>query len=292
MIEFPNISPEIFTISLGGFDFSLRWYAISYIAGFIVALYIMKFFVRRDHLWKYSSPPMEIDQTDDILTYLIFGVILGGRLGYVIFYNFDYYLLNPIDILRIWDGGMSFHGGFTGVVLSLIYYCSRNSIQIMPAADLLALASPPGLLFGRVANFINAELWGRPTDMPWGVVFPDKFAQSCPGIVGPCARHPSQLYEAGLEGLLLFIVLGLLAYFGGLKKSGVIAGTFIAGYGLARFFVEYYRVPDPQFFSDVNPYGFAYSFGQVGVTMGQTLSIPMILIGVIFIMYGSGRKSY
>ena len=292
MIEFPNISPEIFTISLGGFDFSLRWYAISYIAGFIVALYIMKFFVRRDYLWKYSSPPMEIDQTDDILTYLIFGVILGGRLGYVIFYNFDYYLLNPIDILRIWDGGMSFHGGFTGVVLSLIYYCSRNSIQIMPAADLLALASPPGLLFGRVANFINAELWGRPTDMPWGVVFPDEFAQSCLGIVGPCARHPSQLYEAGLEGLLLFIVLGLLAYFGGLKKSGVIAGTFIAGYGLARFFVEYYRVPDPQFFSDVNPYGFAYSFGQVGVTMGQTLSIPMILIGVVFIMYGSGRKSY
>jgi phosphatidylglycerol:prolipoprotein diacylglycerol transferase len=292
MIEFPSISPEIFTISLGGFDFSLRWYAISYIAGFIVALYIMKFFVRRDHLWKYSSPPMEIDQTDDILTYLIFGVILGGRLGYVIFYNFDYYLLNPIDILRIWDGGMSFHGGFTGVVLSLIYYCSRNSIQIMPAADLLALASTPGLLFGRVANFINAELWGRPTDMPWGVVFPGEFAQSCPGILGPCARHPSQLYEAGLEGLLLFIVLGLLAYFGGLKKSGVIAGTFIAGYGLARFFVEYYRVPDPQFFSDVNPYGFAYSFGQVGVTMGQTLSIPMILIGVIFIMYGSGRKSY
>ena len=292
MIKFPNISPEIFTISLGGFDFSLRWYAISYIAGFIVALYIMKFVVRRDHLWKYRSPPMEVDQTDDILTYLIFGVILGGRLGYVIFYNFDYYLFNPIDILRIWDGGMSFHGGFTGVVLSLIYYCSRNGIEIMPAADLLALASPPGLLFGRLANFINAELWGRPTDVPWGVVFPGEIAQNCPGVVGPCARHPSQIYEAGLEGLLLFIVLILIAYFGGLKKSGVIAGTFIAGYGLARFFVEYYRVPDPQFFSDVNPYGFAYTFGNLGITMGQTLSIPMILVGVIFILYGSRKRSY
>jgi phosphatidylglycerol:prolipoprotein diacylglycerol transferase len=291
MIEFPNISPEIFTISLGGFDFSLRWYALSYIAGFIVALYIMKFFVRRDHFWKYRSPPMEIDQTDDILTYLIFGVILGGRLGYVLFYNFDYYLFNPIDILRIWDGGMSFHGGFAGVVLSLIYYCSRNGIEIMPAADLLALASPPGLLFGRVANFINAELWGRPTDVPWGVIFPGDIAQNCPGVIGPCARHPSQIYEAGLEGLLLFIVLILIAYFGGLKKSGVIAGTFIAGYGCARFFVEYYRVPDPQFFSDVNPYGFAYSFGNIGVTMGQTLSIPMILIGVIFFIYGSRKRS-
>jgi len=291
MIEFPNISPEIFTISLGGFDFSLRWYALSYIAGFIVALYIMKFFVRRDHFWKYRSPPMGIDQTEDILTYLIFGVILGGRLGYVIFYNFDYYLFHPIDILRIWDGGMSFHGGFTGVVLSLIYYCSRNGIEILPAADLLALASPPGLLFGRVANFINAELWGRPTDVPWGVISPGDIAQNCPGVIGPCARHPSQIYEAGLEGLLLFIVLILIAYFGGLKKSGVIAGTFIAGYGCARFFVEYYRVPDPQFFSDVNPYGFAFSFGNIGVTMGQTLSIPMILIGVIFMLYGSRRRS-
>ena len=291
MIEFPNISPEIFTISLAGFDFSLRWYALSYIAGFIVALYIMKFFVRRDHFWKYRSPPMEIDQTDDILTYLIFGVILGGRLGYVLFYNFDYYLFNPIDILRIWDGGMSFHGGFAGVVLSLIYYSSRNGIEIMPAADLLALASPPGLLFGRVANFINAELWGRPTDVPWGVIFPGDIAQNCPGVIGLCARHPSQIYEAGLEGLLLFTVLILIAYLGGLKKSGVIAGTFIAGYGCARFLVEYYRVPDPQFFSDVNPYGFAYSFGNIGVTMGQTLSIPMILIGVIFIIYGTRRRS-
>ena len=292
MIEFPNISPEIVTIPIGGFDFSLRWYALSYIAGFILALYIMKSYVRRDYLWKYRSPPMEADQIDDILSYLIFGVILGGRFGYVLFYNFDYYILHPIDILRIWDGGMSFHGGFFGVVLSLLYYCSRNGIQIMPAADLLALASPPGLLFGRLANYINAELWGRPTDVPWGVIFPGEIAQNCPGVVGPCARHPSQIYEAGLEGLLLFIVLIFIAYFGGLKRSGVIAGTFIAGYGLARFFVEYYRVPDPQFFSELNPYGFAYSFGQVGVTMGQTLSIPMILIGLIFIMNGSRRKSF
>ena len=184
MIEFPNISPEIFSFNAFGFELALRWYALSYILGFVCALYIMRFYLRRDHLWRRKVAPMEVDQADDLLTYLILGVILGGRIGYVLFYNLEFYLANPFDIFRIWDGGMAFHGGFLGVVFALIYFCARNGVQLMPMADLLALASPPGLLFGRVANFINAELWGRPTDVSWGVIFPGARAQDCPGVLG------------------------------------------------------------------------------------------------------------
>jgi phosphatidylglycerol:prolipoprotein diacylglycerol transferase len=289
MIEFPNISPEIFSFNVLGFELALRWYALAYILGFVCALYIMRAYLRRDHMWSRKVAPMEVDQADDLLTYLILGVILGGRIGYVLFYNLEFYLANPLDILRIWDGGMAFHGGFLGVVFALIYFCSRNSVQLMPMADLLALASPPGLLFGRVANFINAELWGRPTDVSWGVVFPGARAQDCPGVVGACARHPSQLYEAGLEGLALLIILICVAALGGLRRPGLLAGIFVAGYGAARYFVEFFRVPDAQFFSADNPYGFAYRLGDFGVTMGQTLSIPMILVGLLFIVSAMAR---
>ena len=289
MIEFPNISPEIFSFNVFGFELALRWYALSYILGFVCALYIMRAYLRRDHLWRRKVAPMEVDQADDLLTYLILGVILGGRIGYVLFYNLEFYLANPFDILRIWDGGMAFHGGFLGVVFALIYFCARNGVQLMPMADLLALASPPGLLFGRVANFINAELWGRPTDVSWGVVFPGGRAQDCPGVVGACARHPSQLYEAGLEGLVLFVILITAAVLGGLRRPGLLAGIFVAGYGAARYFVEFFRVPDTQFFSADNPFGFAYRLGEFGVTMGQTLSIPMILVGLLFIASAMSR---
>ena len=149
--------------------------------------------------------------------------------------------------------------------------------------DLLAIASPPGLMFGRIANFVNAELWGRPTAMPWGVIFPGQMAQNCLDVTGPCARHPSQLYEASLEGFFLFLVILLAIYLGGLKKPGLISGIFLVGYGSARFFVEYFRVPDPQFFSAENPYGFALNLGNFGFTMGQLLSLPMIAIGAYFI---------
>ena len=289
MIEFPNISPEIFSFNVLGFELALRWYALSYILGFVCALYIMRAYLRRDHMWRRKVAPMEVDQADDLLTYLILGVILGGRIGYVLFYNLEFYLANPLDILRIWDGGMAFHGGFLGVVFALVYFCARNGVQLMPMADLLALASPPGLLFGRVANFINAELWGRPTDVSWGVVFPGARAQDCPGVVGACARHPSQLYEAGLEGLVLLMILICVAALGGLRRPGLLAGIFVAGYGAARYFVEFFRVPDAQFFSADNPSGFAYRFGDFGVTMGQTLSIPMILVGLLFIVSAMAR---
>ena len=240
----------------------------------------MKFFVVRTFLWIAEEPPFSTEQADSFLTHLILGVIIGGRLGYVLFYNFDYYALNPINILRIWDGGMAFHGGFIGVVISVILFSRANNLSLWPTSDLIAVSTPPGLFFGRIANFINAELWGRPTDLPWGVIFPGELAQKCDAIVGPCARHPSQLYEAGLEGFLLFIFLFWVALIGGFKKPGLLTGFFALGYGLSRFVVEYFRVPDPQFFSPENPYGFAYEFGDFGVTMGQSLSLPMIAIGI------------
>ena len=286
MITFPNISPEIFSISVFGFDLALRWYALSYIVGFFIAISMMKFFIRREKLWRHGTAPMDLDQADALLTYMIIGVIFGGRLGYVLFYNFAYYIENLSDVLRIWDGGMSFHGGFLGVVFAIVFYCKKNGILVWSASDLIALSTPPGLFLGRVANFINAELWGRPTNSPLGVVFPGDRAQDCPDFSSPCARHPSQLYEAGLEGIILLLILLFIAFMGGLRRPKFVTGVFMAGYGAARFFVEFFRVPDSQFFSINNPYGFAYRIGDFGITMGQTLSLPMIIFGVLLVFSG------
>ena len=241
MINFPNISPEIFTIALPGFEFSLRWYALSYIAGFFIAIKLMKSCLLRSGIWENEKAPMDAEQADTLLTYLILGVILGGRLGYVLFYNIEFYIDNPTSVIRLWDGGMSFHGGFLGVIVAVFCFCRINRIELWSVADLIALATPPGLFLGRIANFINAELWGRPTGMPWGVVFPGKAAQHCPGIEGICARHPSQLYEAGLEGFVLFLLLILLIARGYLKKPGFITGVFFAGYGFSRFLIEFFE---------------------------------------------------
>ena len=290
MVPFPDISPEIFSFHLFGINFALRWYALSYIAGFILALQIMKFTIRRSKLWADNEPPLEAEQADSFLTYLILGVIIGGRLGYVLFYNLGYYLQNPMDIIRVWDGGMAFHGGFIGVVVAVFIYCRSNSISLWSGADLIAMSSPPGLLLGRLANFINAELWGKPTEVYWGVIFPGDRAQACDGLVGLCARHPTQLYEAALEGFFLFLILVILVYLGGLKRPGLITGTFVIGYGCSRFFVEYLRVPDPQFFSNLNPYGFAIRYDGYGLTMGQVLSLPMICAGLLLVLYSLKNK--
>ena len=182
---------------------------------------------------------MSEEQADSFLTYLVLGVILGGRAGYVLFYNFDYYYANPVESFQVWDGGMSFHGGFLGVIIASVLFFWYNSINILSGADMVALATPPGLLFGRLANFINNELWGKPTEMPWGVAFPGDAAQNCSGVSEICYRHPSQLYEAGLEGLFLFLFLILLSFRGALRTPGVITGVFVAGYGLSRFLVEF-----------------------------------------------------
>ena len=290
MVPFPNISPEIFSIEFFGMDLSLRWYSVSYILGFICALWLMKFFIKRKHLWKSEAPPFSTDQADAFLTYLILGVIIGGRLGYVLFYNLEYYTLNPLAVFRIWDGGMAFHGGFVGVVAAVILFCRANNLLLWSSADLIAVSTPPGLFFGRIANFINAELWGRPTEVYWGVIFPGDLAQQCDGTFGVCARHPTQIYEAGLEGVVLLFVLLYFALRGGFKNPKLLTGIFALGYGTSRFFVEYFRVPDLQFFSQANPYGFAFKFGDYGVTMGQALSMPMILVGLFLCIRCAGRK--
>jgi phosphatidylglycerol:prolipoprotein diacylglycerol transferase len=179
---------------------------------------------------------------------------------------------------------MSFHGGFLGVVGAALLFCRTERVPMLKTADVMALATPPGLFLGRIANFINAELWGRPTSLPWGVAFPGDAAQTCDGIIGICARHPSQLYEALLEGLILGILMGWLAWRRGwLRAPGRIAGLFFAGYGLARFVVEFVRQPDAQFVSPGNPLGLALQAGGYGLTMGQILSLPMIAAGIWFI---------
>jgi phosphatidylglycerol:prolipoprotein diacylglycerol transferase len=219
-----------------------------------------------------------------LLTWVIIGVILGGRLGFVLFYQPAFYLQNPGLILRIWEGGMSFHGGFLGVVVAGLIFCRREGIPMLSLADLMAIVAPIGIGLGRIANFINAELWGRPTTLPWGVAFPGEAAQTCPDVVGICARHPSQLYEAALEGLVLFAVLLWVVYRKGwLARPGRTAGLFFAGYGAARFAVEFVRQPDALFISDGNPLGLAWHIGGWGLTMGQILSLPMIVAGLWFI---------
>lgn len=285
LIPFPDISPEVFSISLFGLDLALRWYALAYIVGIVLGWRLVVRAVTQPALWRASGPALTPAQIEDLLTWVILGVILGGRLGYVLFYQPAYYLQNPSEILAVWQGGMAFHGGLLGVICAGFIYTWRYQIARLGAADIMALGVPPGLLLGRLANFTNAELWGRPTDMPWGVAFPGQAAQNCPDVAGICARHPSQLYEAGLEGLALGLLLIWLVWRrGALKTPGLIAGTFFAGYGAARFFVEFFRQPDAQFVSAGNPLGLAWHMGGWGLTMGQILCVPMIVLGVWLIL--------
>lgn len=282
VIPFPPLSPEIFSIDLFGMSFALRWYALAYIAGILAGWMLAVRLLKRPTLWRGNTAPMTPAQLEDLMTWIILGIILGGRLGFVLFYQPGYYLANPGEILMIWQGGMAFHGGLLGVVLAAWIWSARNKVERLPLADVMALGAWPGLLFGRLANFVNAELWGRPTDLPWAVAFPGEAAQDCGQPVGElCGRHPSQLYEAGLEGLLLGALLLWLALARGwLKTPGRIAALFFAGYGAARFFVEFFRQPDAQFVSPGNPLGLAWQVGGWGLTMGQMLSLPMIVIGL------------
>ncbi|WP_423206425.1 prolipoprotein diacylglyceryl transferase [Paracoccus yeei] len=290
MIPFPQISPEIFTIHLFGLSFSLRWYALAYLVGLIVGWRIIVGLMRRPALWG-GRAPMRPEQAEELLTWVVLGVVLGGRLGFVLFYEPGYYLANPGQILKLWQGGMSFHGGFLGVVVAAWIYCRRHGVPALGLADALAVATPIGLGLGRVANFINAELWGRPTDLPWGVIFPGEAAQDCPGVSGLCARHPSQLYEAGLEGVVLAAVLFLLVRRGALRRPGLALGVFLAGYGLSRFVVEFFRQADAQFITAGNPLGHVIGGPVWGLSMGQLLSLPMILIGLGFVLMARRRAA-
>jgi phosphatidylglycerol---prolipoprotein diacylglyceryl transferase len=285
VLPFPDIAPEIFTIAIGGFEFALRWYALAYIAGILLGWRIAVALVKRPALWRGGEAPLSPSQVEDLLTGTILGIILGGRLGYVLFYRPGYYLQNPLEILAVWEGGMSFHGGLLGVVIAAALFARRNAVSALSLADLMAVATPAGLLFGRIANFINAELWGRPSDVPWAVVFPGEAAQDCgPEWPVPCARHPSQLYEAGLEGLLLGAVLLWIVARGGLRRPGLVAGLFFAGYGAARAFVEMFRQADAQYITAANPAGHVVRFSEtMGLTMGQVLSLPMLFAGLALI---------
>ncbi|RKF16099.1 prolipoprotein diacylglyceryl transferase [Roseovarius spongiae] len=291
LIPFPDISPEIFSISLFGFEFALRWYALAYIAGLVIGWRIVVAAARRPRLWRNDAAPMTPAQVDDLLFWVILGVILGGRLGFVAFYQPAYYLANPAEIPMIWQGGMSFHGGLLGVVTVNYLFAWRHGIRPLSTADAMCMVAPIGIFFGRLANFINDELWGRPTDLPWAVVFPGAAAQDCPGVVGLCARHPSQLYEALLEGVLLGAILLWLAWRrGALKRPGVITGLFFAGYGVGRFIVEFARQADAQFITPDNPLGHVVQIGGLGLSMGQLLSLPMIVFGLIVAIWARRRR--
>ncbi len=290
LIPFPDISPEIFKITLFGFELALRWYALAYIVGILIGWQLVVRAVKAPHLWANKKPAMTPAQIEDFLTWVIIGVILGGRLGYILFYQFNYYMQNPAQILKVWEGGMAFHGGMLGVIIVGWLYTSRHKIPKLSAADMVVLGVPPGLLLGRIANFINAELWGRPTELPWGVAFPGQTAQACESVAGLCARHPSQLYEALLEGVILGATLLWLVWRrDGFKTPGLVSGTFFAGYGLARFMVEFARQPDAQFVTAGNPLGLAWNVGGYGLTMGQILSLPMIALGLYLISRARGR---
>jgi phosphatidylglycerol---prolipoprotein diacylglyceryl transferase len=273
-IPFPAISPNLFEIpafSLGSISIgplALRWYALSYIAGLILAWRLMLKLVSQPASWGGTSP-LSKDDIDDFLFYATLGILLGGRIGYVLLYKPDM-LSDPLSLLKIWEGGMSFHGGFVGVCLAVVGTAIGRKVSLIALADVVAVASPFGLFLGRIANFINQELFGRVTDVPWAVIFETDPTEQ--------ARHPSQLYQAFLEGVVIFVVLRFAtAKFGLLKKRGMAAGLFMVLYGVFRNIGELFREPDadPIF----------------GITRGMAYSIPMIIIGIGFITFALTRKS-
>ena len=283
-IPFPDISSELFSFTVFGFEIALRWYALSYIAGILIGWRLVVMAVNRPHLWKDNVAPMTVKQVEDLATWVIFGVILGGRLGYAAFYTggstgqpslFTHFTPTESvswDLLRLWDGGMSFHGGVIGVLLAIAFVCWRNRLSFIRVSDYIAVNVPFGMLFGRLANFINGELWGRTTDVPWAIVFPG---------AGPDPRHPSQLYEAVLEGLVLIILLLLMFWKTRARyRPGLLVGMFTTGIALGRFTVEFFREPDAQL---------AEFAAETGLSMGQWLTIPLILVGIA-IMIRALRK--
>jgi len=265
VLPFPAIDPVI--VSVG--PFAIRWYAMAYIVGILLGWLYARSLIRAEQLWG-GPAPVSLVEFDDFVVWVTLGIILGGRLGYVLFYNPSYFFAHPAEILQLWKGGMSFHGGFLGCVAAVTLFALKRKISILSLGDLTCAAGPIGIFLVRLANFVNGELWGRVTDAPWAMVFPGG---------GPLPRHPSQLYEAVLEGLLLFIILGLLVRYGALKRPGLITGAFALCYGLARLTAELFREPDAQL-------GFLWG----GLTMGMLLSLPLMLFGAVLVVLALKRE--
>jgi phosphatidylglycerol---prolipoprotein diacylglyceryl transferase len=260
-LTFPNIDPVIFSIG----PFAVRWYAVAYIAGLLFGMWYMKRLVMNHALWAGTAPSATPQQIDDLFLWALFGVVLGGRIGYVLFYGMAKALSDPLSIFRTWEGGMSFHGGFFGVMLAAYVFGRRHKIAMFRLLDLGAAATPVGLGLGRLANFVNGELYGRVTDVPWGFVFPGG---------GDLPRHPSQLYEFMLEGVVLFALVNFAVYrFKVLARPGVASGLYALIYAFSRIAVEFVRQPDAQI-------GFFGGF----ITVGMILSLPLIAIGVWLLM--------
>jgi len=265
-IPYPVIDPVALRIG----PLAVKWYGLAYMAGLLLGWLYIKHLLRQDRLWPSERRPFGPERVDDLLLFMTIGVLFGGRLGYVLFYEPRYFLTHPLEIPAVWNGGMSFHGALIGSILAISVFARRIGTDVWNVMDLAAAATPMGLFFGRLANFINSELWGRTSDVPWAMVFPG---------AGYLPRHPSQLYEAVLEGLVLFGVLWWLTHArDALRRPRLLSGTFLIGYGLARSFSELYREPDPFHIFTVGPF-----------TAGMLYSLPMILAG-IWILRSADRR--
>ena len=264
-LPYPLINPILVEIG----PFAIRWYALAYIAGLILGWALIRRTLRDESLWG-DAPRPSAESVDDLLVYCAIGVIVGGRLGNVLFYDPSYYLAHPLDIFKLWEGGMAFHGGLIGSLVGVYLFSRRYRTPFLTTQDLVALAAPIGIFLGRIANFVRPELWGRPTDVPWAVIFPGSDGQP---------RHPSQIYEALLEGLTVFILLQVAARMGALRRPGILTGLFAAAYGAARIFCEFFRDPDPRL----------EDLGH-GLTMGMVLSAPLVIIGICLIVFANRRR--
>ncbi|QGM97864.1 prolipoprotein diacylglyceryl transferase [Methylocystis parvus] len=267
LLPFPIVDPV--AVNLG--PLPIRWYALAYIGGFILGWIGLRLLVAREALWAPDQRRPTREGIDDLLVNAALGVIIGGRLGHVLFYDHAFYLSHPLEILQTWKGGMAFHGGLLGAVAGMWLFARSRDVPFMTVTDICAAVAPIGLFFGRLANFIKPEMWGRPTDVPWAMIFP---------LAGGEPRHPSQLYEAGLEGVALFLLLYLAVRSGALKRPGLVTGLFGVGYGLARIFCEFFREPDP-----------VQEAFPGGLTMGMVLSLPLLFIGAALIFLSLRRRS-
>jgi phosphatidylglycerol:prolipoprotein diacylglycerol transferase len=259
ILPYPQIDPIAF--SLG--PLAIHWYGLAYVVGILLGWAYARRLVNQGRLWRADTAPMTVANLDDFIVWVALGIVLGGRIGYVLFYDLQAVIENPIRAIEIWNGGMSFHGGLIGTTVAMILFARRSKIPVWSLFDIVSAVVPIGLFFGRIANFINGELWGRISGVAWAMIFPTG---------GPFTRHPSQLYEAGLEGIILFLVLAAMTYWvKALKIPGTVTGVFVIGYALSRIFVEFFREPDAQL---------GYLLGTNWLTMGMVLSSPMILLGI------------